>query len=344
MTVPIELVQRSLGLALDMGGSTMKCVYCSKENQNQTPDKTSGLGHIHLVSYGHLEVEQGLKYLSQHIRLRNDGTLFTTGVGCTIHGSLIKQSFDIKFENLPEYDCFVKAFRYFVDNLPRKYFLEPFQQDAIAEPMEFINEQITLLSEMNASGQSNAVHLNVEKPKSGQPSPCDETSDSPAFIEQEPDIYPCMLVMCGSGFAFMKLEKDGTFGLVDGSSRGGKAFYGIGKLLTGCESFDELMKLAEEGKSRNVDTYSDDLFEKEESVLDSDSSIYKLAKKMAPSMLYSFGKAAADKPVNFRREDIARAWLNHVALDLVQCLHNSCQIHGVKRAFFCGGFCDSSLI
>jgi len=45
-----------------------------------------------------------------------------------------------------------------------------------------------------------------------------------------------------------------------------------------------------------------------------------------------------------KREDSARAWLNCLVLDLVQCVQLISQCHGIKRVFFCGGFCSTPLV
>jgi pantothenate kinase len=46
----------------------------------------------------------------------------------------------------------------------------------------------------------------------------------------------------------------------------------------------------------------------------------------------------------FKREDVARAWLNYVALDIIQVSHTTCRLNDVKRLFFCGGFCNHPLV
>jgi len=46
----------------------------------------------------------------------------------------------------------------------------------------------------------------------------------------------------------------------------------------------------------------------------------------------------------FKREEIARSLLNSFVLDLVQCVSLVSTVHGIKRIFFCGGFCSSPLV
>jgi hypothetical protein len=47
---------------------------------------------------------------------------------------------------------------------------------------------------------------------------------------------------------------------------------------------------------------------------------------------------------DFRREDLARAWLNYAISDMVEGVHSACLLSDVNRAFFCGGFCGNPLV
>jgi len=46
----------------------------------------------------------------------------------------------------------------------------------------------------------------------------------------------------------------------------------------------------------------------------------------------------------FKREDLARALLNTLVLDTVQCVQLVSNCHGIKRVFFCGGFGSTPLV
>jgi pantothenate kinase len=176
----------------------------------------------------------------------------------------------------------------------------------------------------------------------GKPSPAALTAGDVPVSEAEPDVFPCILATCGSGFIFFKISSDGTFKAVDASSRGGKAFL-IGSLLTGCQTFSELLELAENGTQRGVDDFSDELFDTSDAV-DDDDSVYAKAKKAAPSLIFSFGKTFGKKLADLKREDLARGWLQYVVLDLVQCVQHACLLTDTNRLFFCGGFCDHPLV
>ena len=47
---------------------------------------------------------------------------------------------------------------------------------------------------------------------------------------------------------------------------------------------------------------------------------------------------------DFKREDLARTVLEYIIRDLVQTTRLVCRCHGIKRAFFAGGFCSNPLV
>jgi type II pantothenate kinase len=179
----------------------------------------------------------------------------------------------------------------------------------------------------------------------GRPSPGALTAGQLPLLEAEPDVFPCILSICGSAFFSLRIEKDGSFKIADGTTRSGKAVFGIGALLTGCETYSELIQLAEKGSPRGVDQYTDELGEISDAA-DGDSSMYTKHDEvqLAPAVVFSFGKTVGRKLADLKREDLARSWLTYFILDLVQCTHFLATSHGIKRVFFSGGFCDHPLV
>ena len=49
-----------------------------------------------------------------------------------------------------------------------------------------------------------------------------------------------------------KVESETSYTRVGGTSMGGGTFWGLGALLTGCKTFDELIQLASSGNHKNV--------------------------------------------------------------------------------------------
>jgi pantothenate kinase len=281
--------------------------------------------------------------------------VYATGAGCHEFVQHICQKLNIRIGIRAEFDCFVKSFVYMAARLPRTQLLEPFLDDAIDEPLAYVTHHVTTLVECQAKEATRGIYKLTEtlnqqlRMSTGRPAALETAlvgsmSVDVPLTDEEPDLFPCILVTCGSGTAVMKIEKDGTFRIIDVSSRGGRSFFGIGKLLSGCKTFDELIDLASKGNSRNIDVYSDELFNSRDAAEGDSSSVYDMLNKSIPSLMYSFGKATVDEQTSFSREDIAAAWLNYVTLDLVECLHSLCNRLAVRRVFFCGGFCSSATV
>lgn len=70
-----------------------------------------------------------------------------------------------------------------------------------------------------------------------RPSP-DPPRFSLVFDEHPKPQYPCMLVNIGSGVSIVKIDEEGQYERISGTSLGGGTLWGLLSLLTGAESFD----------------------------------------------------------------------------------------------------------
>lgn len=66
------------------------------------------------------------------------------------------------------------------------------------------------------------------------------------------DLYPYLLVNIGSGVSIVKVEGEGQYERVSGSSLGGGTFWGLCRLLTKVKNFDEMLELSMKGNNQNV--------------------------------------------------------------------------------------------
>jgi len=114
---------------------------------------------------------------------------------------------------MTEYDCFVKSFAYLAARLPRTEFLEPFLDEAIAEPVKRASLKVAILKRakdlqltqaIGADFDENAVMAGIQQAVR-KPSGTDQERNVP-LSEGEPDMYPCLLAMCGSVFVFFKVS------------------------------------------------------------------------------------------------------------------------------------------
>ena len=90
------------------------------------------------------------------------------------------------------------------------------------------------------------------------------SEDSPmTFMPHPPDppnIYPYLLVNIGSGVSMIKVSGPRQYERIGGTSLGGGTLWGLLSLLTGARSFDDMLRLAENGDNGNVDLLVGDIY------------------------------------------------------------------------------------
>ena len=112
-----------------------------------------------------------------------------------------------------EFDCFSKSFFYLATHLPRYKLLEPFNVEAVAEPLEISRRQMAGVASLEGKNLTTSVDYDVlaslneqltlmtGRPSTDGVEPPVET----ALADAESDTFPCLLVMVGSGSASMKV-------------------------------------------------------------------------------------------------------------------------------------------
>jgi pantothenate kinase len=71
-------------------------------------------------------------------------------------------------------------------------------------------------------------------------------------VAGEGDLYPYLLVNIGSGVSMLKVEGNGQYQRISGSSLGGGTFWGLCRLLTKVKGFDEMLELSARGDNSKV--------------------------------------------------------------------------------------------
>ncbi|CAM6128447.1 unnamed protein product [Calypogeia fissa] len=144
------------------------------------------------------------------------------------------------------------------------------------------------------------------------------------------DLYPYLLVNIGSGVSMIKVEGEGIFERVSGTNVGGGTFWGLGRLLTKCKNFDEILELSQGGDNSTVDMLVGDIY----GGLD-----YNKIGLSASTIASSFGKViVGDKDLeDYRREDLALSLLRMISYNIGQIAYLNALQYGLKRIFF-GGF------
>ncbi|KAK7317179.1 hypothetical protein RJT34_01186 [Clitoria ternatea] len=151
------------------------------------------------------------------------------------------------------------------------------------------------------------------------------------FVQIDPnDLFPYLLVNIGSGVSMIKVDGDGKFERVSGTNVGGGTYWGLGRLLTKCKSFDELLELSQKGDNRTIDMLVGDIY----GGLD-----YSKIGLSAATIASSFGKTISEKKEleDYRPEDISLSLLRMISYNIGQISYLTALRFRLKRIFF-GGF------
>ena len=145
------------------------------------------------------------------------------------------------------------------------------------------------------------------------------------------DLYPYLLVNIGSGVSMIKVDGDGQYERVSGTNVGGGTFWGLGRLLTKCKTFDEILEISQNGDNSAIDMLVGDIY----GGLD-----YSKIGLSASTIASSFGKVIGqDKDLSeYRREDIALSLLRMISYNIGQVAYLNALRYGLKRIFFSGFF------
>lgn len=80
------------------------------------------------------------------------------------------------------------------------------------------------------------------------------------YMEDQPYVYPYLLVNIGSGVSMIKVSGPKQFQRIGGTSLGGGTLWGLLSLLTGARTFDDMLGMSEKGDNAAVDLLVGDIY------------------------------------------------------------------------------------
>ncbi|KAI0320379.1 pantothenate kinase [Amylostereum chailletii] len=141
---------------------------------------------------------------------------------------------------------------------------------------------------------------------------------------------PCLLVNIGSGVSLIRVDEDGTFERVSGTSLGGGTLWGLLSLLTPATTFDEMLAFSEKGNNDTVDMLVGDIYGQDYSKLG-------LKSTMIASSFGKVFKKGQDKRT-FSPEDISKSLLYAISNNIGQIAFMNAEKYGLDRIYFGGCF------
>ncbi|XP_059656117.1 pantothenate kinase 2 [Cornus florida] len=298
-------------LALDIGGSLIKLVYLSSNNncaaddeEGKSPPKEDlGVpnddincpvlgGKLHFAKFETTKINDCLEFIlskqlhrhgnwHQEAVFNDKNIIKATGGGAYKFADLFKEKLGVNLDKVDEMNCLVAGSNFLLK----------------------------------------AVHPEAFSYMDGK--------EEDVQIDHN-DLYPYLLVNIGSGVSMIKVDGNGKFERVSGTSVGGGTFWGLGRLLTKCKSFDELLELSHCGNNRVIDMLVGDIY---------GGMDYSKIGLTSTTIACSFGKAISENKEleDYRPEDISRSLLRMISNNIGQISYLNALRFGLKRIFF-GGF------
>ena len=151
--------------------------------------------------------------------------------------------------------------------------------------------------------------------------------------------YPYLLVTIGTGVSILRVDGPRQHVRVSGSTIGGGTYWGLMRLLTDVDDFQNVLKLAEKGDSSKVDMMVGDIYGTDSKALE---------KIGLPSNLVasSFGKlmAKSNPAAGLSKADLARALLLMVTNNIGQVAYLNARLSKTPRIYFVGNFLRNNKI
>ncbi|XP_042894936.1 pantothenate kinase 2, mitochondrial [Parasteatoda tepidariorum] len=147
--------------------------------------------------------------------------------------------------------------------------------------------------------------------------------------------YPFLVVNIGSGVSILAVYSANEYKRVTGTSLGGGTFLGLCSLLTGCETFEEAIALAEKGDSSKVDKLVKDIY----------GGDYMKFNLRGNTVASSFGKMSSKKKrAEVTKEDLARTTLATITNNIGSIARMAALNEGIQRVVFVGNFLRGNTI
>lgn len=241
--------------------------------------------------------------------MRRSVKIMATGGGAHKFYDLFSEQLGVEVRREDEMECLITGLN-FITSIPN-------------EAYSFSDQLIDEVSHShNPASATQTKDLERPSPNPPQYGVTFESDPSPQL--------PCLLVNIGSGVSILKVNEDGSFERVSGTSLGGGTLWGLLSLLTPATSFDDMLAMAEKGDNANVDMLVADIYGQDTGKLGLKSTV----------IASSFGKVfkKGKEKRTFSPEDISRSLLYGVSNNIGQIAYMNAEKYGLDRIYFGGCF------
>ena len=247
--VPLSVAENTIGFSIDSGGSATKIVYRPKD-ATHIKSVPEGMGALLLATFNTSEVDAVVDFLAEKCDLSGDRAgrkVYSTGVGVHKLVSKLRETFNLELQIEVEFHLFVRSFRYLFSTFPwHSLVYEPHAQGMV-EAEEYLRP-------WQEYGGAQSKHSDYGFGSN-------EHQEQTEMTDLETtEMLPCLLAQMGSACVLYKIASDWSVGVVDLCHTGGRAVCGVASAICGeSMTFDELMTLANTGRTREVDIHAREL-------------------------------------------------------------------------------------
>ncbi|TIA94138.1 hypothetical protein E3P81_00355 [Wallemia ichthyophaga] len=280
-------------------------------------------GQLNFVKFETEHIEECIDFLRNLIdqsanvndvsldQMRASIKIVMTGGGAHKLGDVFEDQLKTAVAKEEEMECLITGLQ-FITTIPKEVF---WYSDELVYSVSHKKQKKTILPQ-------------EELPRpSPNPPQFSVSFDKPTEFE-----YPCLLVNIGSGVSIIKVNSDGSFERVSGTSLGGGTLWGLLSLLTPATSFDEMLALSETGDNNSVDMLVGDIY----------GSDYGKIGLKATTIASSFGKVFKkgdnNRKKEFKPEDISKSMLFMISNNIGHIAYMQAEKHNVDRIYFGGCF------
>lgn len=143
------------------------------------------------------------------------------------------------------------------------------------------------------------------------------------------NIFPYLLVNIGSGVSIIKVNSNNSFERITGTSLGGGTFWGLVKLITNMDNFNEIENMSDNGDNKNVDLIVEDIY----------GGDYKEIGLPGYVIASNFGKVGTNITKYPNNNDIVKSLLYMISDNICQIAYLSIKNdESIRDIYFTGSF------
>jgi len=261
--------------------------------------------------------------------MRKGVKILATGGGAHRFYELFMEQLNVDVRREDEMECLIEGLK-FITMIPDEvYFFSDELIQSVSHPAA--SSSSSLATSCNSSRLLKAAVPSASSSSAPLERPSPDPPKYGVTFESNPTPQlPCLLVNIGSGVSIIKVDEDGAFERVSGTSLGGGTLWGLLSLLTPATSFDEMLAFSERGDNSTVDMLVGDIYGQDYSKLGLKSTM----------IASSFGKVfkKGGEKGKFSAEDISKSLLYAVSNNIGQIAYMNAEKYNLDRIYFGGCF------